>query len=230
MIFPPAPVYALVRQAKTLVSNRNPPVRQCQQPTGWLGRFLLWQMNSRHSLLTDWGLAHISVEPHFTVLDVGCGGGRTIHKLAVLAKQGKVYGIDYSDASVAASRRFNAQAISAGHVEIRNASISQLPFPDNTFDLVTGVETHFWWSDLPHDLREIFRVLRPRGTLLLIAEIYKGANTAITNLAEKHSSRSNLKLLTLDEHRELLVNSGYSNVQIIPPTTKGWVCAVGSKA
>jgi SAM-dependent methyltransferase len=80
------------------VSISAPPVHQCQKPTGWLGRFLLWQMNSRHSRLTDWGLIHVSVEPHFTILEVGCGGGRTVHKLAALATKGKVYGIDYSDA------------------------------------------------------------------------------------------------------------------------------------
>ena len=33
------------------------------------------KMNLSHSKLTDWGLAHISIENHDTILDVGCGGG-----------------------------------------------------------------------------------------------------------------------------------------------------------
>jgi fibrillarin-like rRNA methylase len=51
-------------------------------------------MNSSHSKLTDWGLEHISIENNETILDVGCGGGRTVSKLAAIATQGKVYGVD----------------------------------------------------------------------------------------------------------------------------------------
>src|SRR6266852_8737017 len=142
-------------------------------------------MNSSHSKLTDWGLEHISIENHGTILDVGCGGGRTVGKLAAIATQGKVYGVDYSDESVAATKRTNARWTDLGRVQIRHGSVSQLPFPDGMFDLVTAVETHFWWPNLPGDMREVFRVLKPGGTLILIAEIYKGANTIAAKLAAK---------------------------------------------
>jgi ubiquinone/menaquinone biosynthesis C-methylase UbiE len=56
-------------------------------------------MNSRHSKVTDWGLSHVSVEKNATVLDVGCGGGRTISKLAAIVTHGKVYGVDFSKES-----------------------------------------------------------------------------------------------------------------------------------
>jgi ubiquinone/menaquinone biosynthesis C-methylase UbiE len=104
-------------------------------------------MNSSHSKLTDWGLRQISIANHHTILDVGCGGGRTVGKLAALATQGKVYGIDYSDKSVAATKRTNARSIALGRVEILHGSVSQLPFSDSMFDLVTAVETHFWWPN-----------------------------------------------------------------------------------
>jgi fibrillarin-like rRNA methylase len=47
--------------------------------------------------LTDWGLAKLSIEPHSTILDVGSGGRRTVSKLAAIATQGQVCGIDYAD-------------------------------------------------------------------------------------------------------------------------------------
>jgi ubiquinone/menaquinone biosynthesis C-methylase UbiE len=97
-------------------------------------------MNSSHSKLTDWGLEHIPMAKDLTILDVGCGGGRTINKLATIAAQAKVYGIDYSDESVAATKRTNAQWIGLGRVEVQHGSVSQLPFPDGMFDLVTAVE------------------------------------------------------------------------------------------
>lgn len=186
-------------------------------------------MNSSHSKLTDWGLEHISMENHCTILDVGCGGGRTVSKLAAIATQGKVYGIDYSDESVAATKRTNAHSIDLGRVEVQHGSVSQLPFPNNMFDLITAVETHFWWPNLPGDMRELFRVLKPGGTLVLIAEIYKGANTMASKFVEKYASRTGMTLLSVDEHRELFTNAGYSDVLVIEKRDKGWISAFGRK-
>jgi ubiquinone/menaquinone biosynthesis C-methylase UbiE len=204
-------------------------MKQCSKPTGWLGRFSLWRMNLSHSKLTDWGLGHVSIGKQFTILDVGCGGGRTVSKLAAIATEGKVYGADYADESVAATKRLNARGIAAGRVEVRGGPVSQLPFADGEFDLVTGVETHFWWPNLPGDMREVLRVLKPGGTLILIAEIYKGANTMAAKLVEKHAAQVGMTLLSVEEHRELFTSAGYSDVQIIEQRGKGWICGVGRK-
>src|SRR5215469_12195228 len=211
------------------MANRTPRSSQCQKPSGWMGRFTLWSMNSRHSKLTDWGLQHVPVAQHPSILDVGCGGGRTVSKLAAMATAGKVYGVDFSEDSVAVSKKTNARWMAMGRVELQQASVSQLPFPDGTFDLVTGVETHFWWPDLPGDMREIFRVVKPGGKLILIAEIYKGANTLAAGLAEKYADRSPIKLLSMDEHRELLRNAGFHEVEVGTDSSKGWICCTGKK-
>jgi len=186
-------------------------------------------MNSRHSKVTDWGMSHISIDKRDTILDAGCGGGRTVNKLAAIASQGKVYGIDFSGASVAFAKRINKQWIDTGRVEIREASVSQLPFSADVFNVVTAVETHFWWPDLPSDMREVLRVLKPGGVLIIIAEVYKGANTVTAKLAEKYALLSGMKLLTVNEHRELFANAGYSDVQIIEEPRKGWICGIGRK-
>jgi ubiquinone/menaquinone biosynthesis C-methylase UbiE len=211
-------------------SSRTPVQTQCQKPRGWLGRLSLWRMNLSHSKLTDWGLQHVSLAPSFTILDVGCGGGRTVSKLAALATQGKVFGVDFSDASVAASKKTNARWLADGRVEIREASVSQLPFADATFDLVTAVETHFWWPSLPGDMREVYRVTKTGGAVILIAEIYKGANTLASKMFEKHGAQLGATLLSVDEHRELLANAGFSDVQVIEQRAKGWICAFARKS
>jgi ubiquinone/menaquinone biosynthesis C-methylase UbiE len=186
-------------------------------------------MNASHSKLTDWGLAHASIEEHDTILDVGCGGGKTISKLAGAASRGKIYGVDFSGASVTASRRTNAQAIRLGRVEILHGSVSHLPLADEMFDLVTAVETHFWWPDLQEDMREIFRVLKPGGQLTIIAEVYKGATTGASRLAEKYADRIGMRLLSAEEHRQLFANVGYAQVRVIEENNKGWICAIGKK-
>jgi ubiquinone/menaquinone biosynthesis C-methylase UbiE len=186
-------------------------------------------MNAQHSALTDWGLGHVPIERHFTILDVGCGGGRTICKLAAVALEGKVYGVDYSEESVATSKKTNERWIQKGRVEVRHGSVSLLPASDQIFDLVTAVETHFWWPNLPTDMREVFRVLKPGGKLIIVAEVYKGANTNVARLAERFAARTGMTLLSVGEHRELFANAGFSDVQVTEDRRKGWICAIGKR-
>lgn len=108
-----------------------------------------------------------------------------------------------------------------------HGSVSQLPFRDGMFDLVTAVETHFWWPNLPGDVREIFRVVKPGGKLIIIAEVYKGANTKMAKMCEKHAARTGMVLLDANQHRDLLVNTGYSDVQVFEERNKGWLCGIG---
>ena len=200
---------------------------QCRKPSGWIGKLTLWSMNRRHSALTDWGLKHVRINPPDTVLDVGCGGGRTVGKLATLASNGKVVGVDYAEASVEASRRENETEIERGRVEIRQASASALPFPDDIFDLVTAVETHFWWPDLAHDMREVRRVLKPGCRLAVIAEFYDGGKHA--RYADRLSKAIGIASLTLDQHRDMLATADFADVQVIEDAPRGWLCALGTK-
>lgn len=211
------------------MSNGSARVNQCQHPAGWLGRLILWNMNARHSRVTDWGLSHVAIARRDTVLDAGCGGGRTVSKLASMATEGKVYGVDCSWESVAMASRTNRQSIAAGRVEIREASVSQLPFPEDIFDVITAVETHFWWPDLPSGMRELLRVLKPGGALIIIAEIYQGATTKTARIAEKYLPLSGMTLLSVAEHRELFAHAGYSDAEVMVESGKGWICGMGRK-
>jgi len=203
-------------------------VRQVRNPHKWIGRPFLWIMNLSHSKLTDWGLQHVSIEKNFSVLDIGCGGGRTIQKLAAVATEGLVCGVDYASGSVAASRSKNARLIESGRVQISEASVSRLPFPDETFDLATAIETQYYWPDPLNDMKEVRRVLKPGGRLVVIAETYKGGRLdpfkapAMRLLKSTH--------LSADDQRELFLSAGFSDVQIFEEKKRGWICATGRRA
>ncbi len=202
-------------------------IQQCRKPTGWLGRLIVRTMNRSHSDLTAWGLERVHIGNHDAVLDVGCGGGQTVQRLAAMAEFGKVHGVDYAEASVAASRAFNSAAVESGRVEIQRATVSRLPFRDDVFDLVTAVETHYYWPDHPGDIREIYRVLKPGGSVLIIAEVYRGGRFDLLH-------RVGMKLiggayLSPDDHRDWLVKAGYVDARVFLEPAKGWICATGRK-
>ena len=137
------------------------------------------------------------------MLDIACGGGRTVAKLAARASSGKTYGIDVSETSVLAARRANRDLLSEGRVEILEASVTALPFADGIFDVVTAVETH----QILGDFEEVLRVLKPGGTFALITGSYRG----------------------VDEHEDRLTRAGFSVVEVIEECNKGWLCALGER-
>jgi SAM-dependent methyltransferase len=203
--------------------------QQCRKPGRRRGRAVLHRMNESHARVTAWGLSHLAIEPVFTVLDVGCGGGRTISALASMTSHGKVFGIDYSTESVAVARETNRQLIEQGRVDIQLGSVSQLPYADRTFDVVTAVETHYYWPDLAHDVREVHRVLKNGGRFVIIAETYRGRRN---DWAFRPTMTLLLRAayLTPDEHKALLEGAGFADVEVFVERAEGWICAIGTRA
>jgi hypothetical protein len=77
-------------------------------------------------------------------------------------------------------------------------------------------------------MQEILRVLKPGGTLIVIAESYKkGARDWLQGPVMKLMSSANLGV---DEHRELFSTAGYTDVQIFEERSKGWICGIGRKS
>src|SRR5215475_12871548 len=96
--------------------------RQCRRPSDRAGRAVLQRMNVSHAAVTEWGLSHVAIGEDLTILDVGCGGGRTVDRLASIGPRGKVYGVNYSEASVATTRETNQRAIAEARVHIDQES------------------------------------------------------------------------------------------------------------
>jgi SAM-dependent methyltransferase len=202
-------------------------VNQARKPTGAFGRLFARGMNVGHWPTIQWGLGHVDIGRADVILDVGCGGGKLIRHMAGLAQEGKVYGIDYSEASVAAASGFNRRLVAAGRVDIRHGSVASLPFPEATFDLVTAAETSYFWPDLVENLREIRRVLKPGGRLLLINEAYPDKNGETRNA--QWAELGGFPLYSPDEFSAFLTQAGYATVQIDTLPAKAWLSVIGVK-
>jgi ubiquinone/menaquinone biosynthesis C-methylase UbiE len=203
-------------------------VTQCRKPTGWLGRSVVSGMNIRHASLTSWALEGVTIDRHRALLDIGCGGGGTVRRFAEQFSTAKVYGVDYSAASTAASRRANAASAEAGRVLIVRGSASHLPFADASFDLVSAFETHYYWPNLDAAFVEVRRVLAPGGVFVLGVEAYKKGFFASYMLILAMKLLGG-RILTVDEHRELLVRAGLSDVRVDTQPSRGWLRAVGRR-
>ncbi len=197
---------------------------QCGKPRGWFGRILVRGMNLGHSGLTRWGLSKAKIPENANVLDIGCGGGRTLEHLASLAKLGKAVGIDYSEDSVAVARKRNQKLIATGRVEVLHGSVSSMPFLDSTFDCVLAVEAYYFWPDIAADLAEVRRVMKANGQLLIIAGMYRGSKFDKRNM--KLIRAGGMRCFSVQEFEDTLQDVGFPNVAITVESRKGWICVV----
>jgi cyclopropane fatty-acyl-phospholipid synthase-like methyltransferase len=113
---------------------------QYRCPTGASGRKVASNMNKGHLDLTTWGLKHVSIKSDSVILDIGCGGGKTISHIAKRAVHSKVYGIDHSSDMVDYSKRVNKKLIATNRVEILLETVEKTGFKNDFFDLVIAID------------------------------------------------------------------------------------------
>ena len=196
---------------------------QYRRPMGHRGRLVATMMNQHHEKLTLWGLTKVTIGSDFVVLDVGCGGGKTVGKLAKLAPKGKVFGIDYSPDMAKFSKKINKKLIAQNRVEIIEASVEKMAFKDDFFDLVTACETYYFWNKFSDALAEIRRVLKPSGKLLLVNELRYGATSA------KVIKETHVKLIPLEQIRRDLKSVGFVGVKIFTEVDSDWNAILAQK-
>lgn len=148
-----------------MTETRENPAR----PEGKSGEKMLKRMNRSHGPLRDFGLSKISWRPDMRILDVGCGGGATIQDMLKLSVGSVIDGVDYSEVSVAQSKELNQEYLEI-RCHISQGDVTKLPFGENTYDLVTGVETVYFWPEAEKAFREILRVLKPSGIFAVLNE------------------------------------------------------------
>jgi ubiquinone/menaquinone biosynthesis C-methylase UbiE len=204
-------------------------VTQVRNPRGTFGRIVAKMMNKGHAKLTKWGFSQIKIDPNYTILDIGCGGGGNVRRLAEMIEEGKVYGVDCSETSISISRDVNKDYIDNGTVELYSASVMSLPFDNDVFDIISGVETCYFWPDFSQALKEIYRVLKPNGKLILINEGYLCENEKKRKQAEKWSKLGNFPLYSPEEYEAFLKKSRFSKIQIYEERRKGWIAVIGGK-
>jgi demethylmenaquinone methyltransferase / 2-methoxy-6-polyprenyl-1,4-benzoquinol methylase len=112
-------------------------------------------------------VSRLPVGPDDTVVDVACGTAAVTLDL-VRQKGCAVVGVDQSPEMLAEARRRLLLAAETRRVQLVEASASQLPFEDRTYDGLTAAYLLRYLDDLPAGLAELRRVLRPGATAALL--------------------------------------------------------------
>ena len=178
----------------------------CAHPKGRMGKLMLQFMNTCHAPLTNWGLDLVNIEDRWTMLDIGCGGGATIKRLLKRSKDAHVYGIDISEESVAKARKVNADVLDK-QVFVVQGTADKLPYNDEHFNLVTAVETVYFWQDLPKCFNEVHRVLKKGGRFAIMLEVVE-TDSKWTNVVE------GMVVYPPEELKSMLEDAGFVDTEV----------------
>ncbi|MCW4016700.1 MAG: class I SAM-dependent methyltransferase [Candidatus Bathyarchaeota archaeon] len=182
---------------------------QVENPTGFFGKLLARGMAWGHRGFYKNAAKVLDLQPDDSYLEIGFGSGLFIKKYA--AHVSRIAGLDYSKDMVNLASSINKGLVKAGKAEFKEGNVSSIPWGDNEFSVVVGIETFFFWPEPKTALKEILRVLAPEGRLVLEMAYNKDDGRDHT----KHIEKYNFTLYSGEEMKKLLVESGFSDVSIV---------------
>jgi SAM-dependent methyltransferase len=140
---------------------------QYRRPFGEVGHRVGEEMARDHLPENLWTIAQLDLEPNDRVMEVGFGPGVGVEEVLKRVPSGFVAGVDFSETMVREASRRNAEAIQAGRADLRYGEAEALPFEDASFDKAFSVHSIYFWSRPDLAFRELHRVLKPGGLLVI---------------------------------------------------------------
>lgn len=155
--------------------------QQFRRPTGLAGAFVGHLMALKNRRRGRWVTSLLALRPGEHVLEIGFGPGADARRvLAAIGAQGKLIGVDASSVMVRQAARRNRDAVAAGRARFVVGDIDAgLPVGDAECDVVFSINCAQFWSDLERGFRELTRVLKPGGRLVVAVQpMHRGATRA----------------------------------------------------
>ncbi|TFF89660.1 MAG: class I SAM-dependent methyltransferase [Promethearchaeota archaeon] len=107
------------------------------------------------------------LESEGTILDLGCGSGNLLIKLAKKFPKSTLIGVDTSSEMLEKARKRAGRKGLNAEIELKVGAANNIPFPDNSIDIIVSSFSLHHWEDPAGCLKEVYRVLKKDGSLLI---------------------------------------------------------------
>jgi SAM-dependent methyltransferase len=154
-------------EAVIMSAQKGAELHQFARPRGRVGWLVGHVMALKNGAMNRAALDRLDPRPGERVLEIGYGPGRMLKAVARRLEGGFAAGLDHSEVMARQAARRCRRLIRQGRVEVRCGGVSAIPYADESFDKVYAVNCFQFWPDPVGDLKEVRRVLRPGGRLVL---------------------------------------------------------------
>jgi SAM-dependent methyltransferase len=168
-----------------------------------------WWYQGRRRVL-ERAIARLGLPADARILDAGCGSGRNMVELARL---GAVTGVELSDTSVELARE-------RGVGEVLQGSVMEMPFDDASFDLAVSLDVIEHLEDDVGALRELRRVTKPGGALLVTVPAYQWLWSGHDEVNHHHRRYTRRTLRGLERFKPSTTKSSLD--LWVPPAPLNW--------
>ena len=141
--------------------------KQLKQPDGENGKQVGLHMNSANKYICLNSYKILDPEYGSHILEIGMGNGFFVKDLIGMSKILNYTGVDLSATMVHEASMINSDLTAEGTVRFKEASIDTLPFKNHSFDAITTTNTIYFWPEPEANAKELLRVLKPNGKLLI---------------------------------------------------------------
>jgi ubiquinone/menaquinone biosynthesis C-methylase UbiE len=161
--------------------------KQYSKPSGFLGMYIGEKMVRQHQPETLWTIRLLNLHQHENILELGCGAGYAIKLLLKQSTVSEVVGLDISHSVLKSASIRNRKAINEGRAKIVKGNVNELPFQEEQFTKVFSIHSIYFWENLSETILDIYRVLKPKGTVILTlcdgkdGETWDGIKSMIEN-------------------------------------------------
>ena len=181
---------------------------QAARPEGFLGKLLARGMAWGHRGFYKNTARVLDLKSDDKYLEIGFGSGLFIKKH--VSHVSSVVGVDRSKDMAKLASAINKDLVESGKAEFIQGDVSALPWKDDEFSVVVGIETFFFWIEPRAALAEIWRVLAPGGRLVIEMAYNRDDGRNHAKQVKKHG----LKLYSGEEMVSLLTVSGFSEAHV----------------
>lgn len=180
---------------------------QFGNPRGVIGKICCLCMNIINQAMYDGVAKTLCLKESSKVLDIGYGNGYLINKIY---KNNHCYidGIDISEDMKVKASKINERGIKAGKIQLEIGNCCKMPYEQFRFDVVTSINTIYFWPDTKKGLAEIYRVLKEGG-------VFKNAIYSKTWLERLAYTKKGFKLFEVEEIEDMAKSVGFSKVEIL---------------
>ncbi len=141
--------------------------QQLRKPQGEFGIKIAENMNHTNKEMYDLMFESLVITEQANVLEIGFGNGFFFPKYIDKNPSATLFGVDFSEEMCLLAAEKNKQLVEEKKLTLFCEDAQSLPFEDNFLDVITTLNTIYFWKNTQEYFQELYRVLKPNGSVYI---------------------------------------------------------------